>query len=582
MKKLSLVVSSLAMSVCAFAAATKVDILVAYDTSAAAWLEADGRTQADFAAAQVAKANTVLANSRVDDAFEFRLAGVYEGRFTHDKASDLGVTLGLAVEGTAGEWTELRAARDAAGADIVVVLVDTGRTSGELGASNSMLPKVSTNGGEEIRYWGLDFPAVNEYLAYFAERAYSVCDIATVDTDNVFVHEVGHVMGAGHSEIIAPAYDDPGPQLFQYSSALMYEGSDGEHYATVMGYDKTGYAGSPKYVVLPYFSSSSPEVVNPVTGEPLGDADHDNVKTLRETCVKVAAFRAAVDDGGQGGGDDGQGGEGGEGGGQDTPSRARGEFAEKKTIVPCAVYQDGEVVGTVTFTVAKTKNGLSKVSAVVFGLDGKKAKAKAAKCEVFLGESGVATVVYDSEVKGYGGRLHAVISADGLVSADSAIGNMALDVAAVDGLQEGVQHGFYLVDDLSAVGGAPVLQAVVSGDTLYSLIPYAANPEPVLVSGVKWAAAAKAGKVKSKKNSAGEMDIIVDTGNDGSKTNLSALKISYAAKTGTFKGSFTAYTVEGGKVKKYKFKVGGVVVDGIGYGTAVNTKTGTVVQVQVR
>jgi hypothetical protein len=67
----------------------------------------------------------------------------------------------------------------------------------------------------------------------------------------------------------------------------------------------------------------------------------------------------------------------------------------------------------------------------------------------------------------------------------------------------------------------------------------------------------KAGKVKYKN---GVWDV---TGE-----NPSALKLSYKSKTGAFTGSFNVYGLVNGKMKKYSVKISGVVVDGIGYGTA--------------
>ena len=65
---------------------------------------------------------------------------------------------------------------------------------------------------------------------------------------------------------------------------------------------------------------------------------------------------------------------------------------------------------------------------------------------------------------------------------------------------------------------------------------------------------------------------MVDTAGD--KTNLSAMKLTYTPKKGTFKGSFKVYALEGsGKatmLKKYTIKVSGVVVGGVGYGTATS------------
>ena len=58
--------------------------------------------------------------------------------------------------------------------------------------------------------------------------------------------------------------------------------------------------------------------------------------------------------------------------------------------------------------------------------------------------------------------------------------------------------------------------------------------------------------------------------------NPSALKLTYKAKDGTFKGSFKAYAVENGKPKATTVNVAGVLVDGIGYGTATIKKVGSV------
>ena len=62
---------------------------------------------------------------------------------------------------------------------------------------------------------------------------------------------------------------------------------------------------------------------------------------------------------------------------------------------------------------------------------------------------------------------------------------------------------------------------------------------------------------------------------DPSKPNVSALKLSYTAKTGQFKGSFKLYTTTGGdkpKMKKFTVNVIGFVVDGVGYGEATLKK----------
>ena len=106
------------------------------------------------------------------------------------------------------------------------------------------------------------------------------------------------------------------------------------------------------------------------------------------------------------------------------------------------------------------------------------------------------------------------------------------------------------------------------------------NGEPVVAANGKWkfAKAASVKWAKPKKDAAlperydaeSGKGLLVDT--SGDKTNLSAMKLSYTPKKGTFKGSFKVYALEGAgaatKLKKYTVNVSGVVVGGVGHGTA--------------
>ena len=98
-------------------------------------------------------------------------------------------------------------------------------------------------------------------------------------------------------------------------------------------------------------------------------------------------------------------------------------------------------------------------------------------------------------------------------------------------------------------------------------------------SGTRWTFA-KATSVKWAKPKVGETPVVLDAASgkgllvDTTKdrTNPSGMKLTYTAKKGTFKGSFKVYALEGSgastKLKKYNLKVGGVVVNGVGYGSA--------------
>lgn len=534
-------------------ALTHVDVLVAYDTSAARWMSDSNLEFEVFAERQIVQANQVLANSGLGGEFDFRLVGVHRGMFTHADTGDMLPTLEAAVQSADPSWNDLRTARDAAGADIVVVLVNDSHVGSPRGLSYTLEPYVSIDGGEPVRQYGLEFGGVDLYLEWFANVSFSIVDIAAANSSYVFLHEMCHVMGAGHSDTLSPTYGEPGPQLYTYSSAFMGQGSDGNYYATVMGYNVTGYPDSANYKVLPYFSS--PNVKNPETGDVLGDAMHDNVLTLRNAYAKIAALRAETPS-------------------KPTPSTVvPGAFNEKKTYISAAVKDAGSIVGYAEFTVAATKKGLSTVSGTVLGLNGKSVKIKNTKCEVYAGEDGVAYVALDGvAVKGWSGSLRATLWSDGSIS-NASIGSASL-VSAVKGMAATTAN-FYITEQLATIMGGEVVQSVVVGGVEQSALPYASSPESI-ATGAKWSVA-KAGRLKLVKDRATGAVNLVATGTQ----NFSALKLSYQAKTGAFKGSFTAYVLLDGKLKKFTFNITGVAVDGKGVGVAVNKKTGITLGVVV-
>ena len=59
--------------------------------------------------------------------------------------------------------------------------------------------------------------------------------------------------------------------------------------------------------------------------------------------------------------------------------------------------------------------------------------------------------------------------------------------------------------------------------------------------------------------------------------NPAGLKLTYNARYGTFKGTFKVFCVtEAGRAKRRTATVNGVVVDGVGYGSAVIKKVGAI------
>ena len=93
-----------------------------------------------------------------------------------------------------------------------------------------------------------------------------------------------------------------------------------------------------------------------------------------------------------------------------------------------------------------------------------------------------------------------------------------------------------------------------------SALPYLPDGVSVLQNGTKWVLP-KAGKVAYLRGTS-SVDAAKLLGNP------SGLKLTYKAKEGSFKGSFKAYADVGGRPKATTVSVTGVMVGGVGYGTA--------------
>ena len=137
--------------------------------------------------------------------------------------------------------------------------------------------------------------------------------------------------------------------------------------------------------------------------------------------------------------------------------------------------------------------------------------------------------------------------------------------AVVEGLSGDVvvgKPGALVANAAFRVGKSAALWQQIAGRVLVDYLP---DGMAVTQSGAKWTLP-KAGKVVYK-----------DGAVDGSKLgeNPSALKLTYKAKDGSFKGSFKVYADNGGKLKATTVNVTGVVVNGVGYGTASIKKVGS-------
>ena len=226
-----------------------VDVLVAYDNGAQAYVANKGVTLSEFAATQIGKMNDVLTTNRLDRFYSYRLAGVCKVDGVYDNI-DTAPSLIAAGEGPA---VSLRAARELYGADTVTLLVDvTGNTLGNSSPLNSP-----------------------DNVASQHECAFSVCSIRAVDTgsQHTMIHENAHNMGCGHARAQS-IINSP----FEYGRGFYFkDGNVTRH--TIMAY---GGDNDTSW----YFSTTSTEF-----GFTLGDATNNNARVLKETCGEVAKWR---------------------------------------------------------------------------------------------------------------------------------------------------------------------------------------------------------------------------------------------------------------------------------------------------
>ena len=236
--------------------------------------------------------------------------------------------------------------------------------------------------------------------------------------------------------------------------------------------------------------------------------------------------------------------------------------AQKAVTLTGAVYDGSTVAGIVELKLGKVNatKGTGRVSGSVTTLDGKRHTIQAFN---LTGIDGATPKAVSLEVRDLGTMS---VTIGGTQFAGS-MGRYHVQSAAVGGNWDKGGTKVYV--------DAP--SASLPAGTLEDLLP---NGEPVTASNGKWKFA-KAASVKWAKPKAGAAQperydaesgkgLLVDTSAD--KTNLSAMRLTYTPKKGTFKGSFKVYALEGSgkatKLKKYTVKVSGVVVGGVGYGTA--------------
>jgi hypothetical protein len=235
-----------------------IDVMIVFDSTAKSWVDSNGGMNM-FAVDAVARMNQSTANSNVN--LTFRLVRAAEVSYTH---SSMSTDLSMLRNGS-GNLSAVHSWRNTFGADLVVMLVDTGSASGTVGMGYML----TTYSGDP-------------------DYAYSVCAIRSVDISHTMTHEVGHNLGCDHSK---DQRSDPGPNTYlnTYSAGWYFTGTNGTPYNTIMAYSSDGYGNT--YVEAPLFSTPLESYQGTVAGNA---ANGDNSRNIRETMDIVAAYLSST------------------------------------------------------------------------------------------------------------------------------------------------------------------------------------------------------------------------------------------------------------------------------------------------
>jgi len=257
----------------------RIDLLVVFDASARRWLADCGLQPDDYAKTCVDDLNRSLAFTGIDRHFAFRLACALDLSPEDLGDYDLRDIVASFTPALSARQINRRIvesvlkAREGCRADIVAILT-TGKTPNIYGDSGPLNADDLTADG----------------LLLAAERAFCACRIDSLASRHTLLHEIGHLFGAGHSDV---QKRNPGPQLFACSSAYRFKAGE-TSLTTVMGYPEEKDS-----VILPFFSS--PEYALSYVdadgvrhaGIPVGTPTNDNMLTVLSTFPLIAQYRVS-------------------------------------------------------------------------------------------------------------------------------------------------------------------------------------------------------------------------------------------------------------------------------------------------
>ncbi|KAL0225452.1 hypothetical protein RCL1_003364 [Eukaryota sp. TZLM3-RCL] len=246
---------------------TTISIMVVYTSRARNWANSRGGIT-NIINNVVAESNMVFSNSNVGA----RLDLVYSGEIAYTETGNSVTDLyRLTFHRDFDPWSAERdtggyhmdsvhSLRSIHGADLVVLLTETGNSAGVAWATMTPL----------------------SWIGFSVDR---IDQIIGSPPRFVFVHELGHNLGAGHH---AKQNFQPGPQMFSYSAGWRWFDSNNKARVTVMSYDHGRfYADGVSGTMMPHFSNPNVYFNGFSTGHV---TEADNARTIQQTKIPTSNF----------------------------------------------------------------------------------------------------------------------------------------------------------------------------------------------------------------------------------------------------------------------------------------------------
>lgn len=226
----------------------------------------------------------------------------------------------------------------------------------------------------------------------------------------------------------------------------------------------------------------------------------------------------------------------------------------------------GGVQGVLSLNVGKRNaKGECRLSGSIVALSGKKSSLRFSSTSARPQNS---TITEDFSVMLDGVKLSGAlaVSANGSIVGGTLGNEIEITSGVVGGGLDSKSPQFRIDRPISAEEIPGILLSMRQTDGEVELQPVSGVPVEVLGGKLRFAKSPTVKYVKDRETSAYALVADVSKG----RTNVNAVKLTYTAKTGVFKGSFVVFFDTGRadrpKLKKKKLTVSGVVADGIGTG----------------